>query len=148
MVVLRAITGTAVSVRQAATKVQTGQIPQPDPEPIARPLPEDAAAVGLIMVPALVNKLHHKDVTTYPPQVAEADGIGILQPVPAARIPVQQVQQAQQAQLADLVLQAITGWTTAGVCLTQQETAEALLPADLPQAAGHPAVPALPDLIG
>lgn len=44
----------------------------------------DADQAGLILPPALVKRLHHKDATTYPHQVAEADLPGTLLLVPAA----------------------------------------------------------------
>jgi len=55
-------------------------------------LPEDVVVVGMIIVLALVNHLHHKDVTTYQRRVAEAGFIGTLLLALAVRIRRRQLQ--------------------------------------------------------
>ena len=57
-------------------------------------LREDAAAAGLILVHALVNKPHRKDVLMYQPQAAQAVGILIL--LPALAVKVQPADQLQR----------------------------------------------------
>lgn len=82
----------------------------------------DADQAGLILLPALVKRLHHKGVITYPPQVAEADLLGMLRLVLAAQaeqvrhLPEQHLLLVEQ--VAVLVLRGITGCLIAadGAC--------------------------------
>lgn len=57
---------------------------------------EDAAVVGLIIAPALVNKLHRKGVIMFQPQVAAAAGTLILLPVLAVSLRLPAHQEARQ----------------------------------------------------
>lgn len=89
-------------------------------------LPEDAGAVGLIVVPALVGKLRRKVAITSQLPVAAAGFIGMLVLAHAVRVvlhrPVDQVEEQVQAveRAVGLVRQATTGCLKmeVGACLT------------------------------
>ena len=65
--------------------------------PVVSHLLVDAGQVGLTAGLVHVNKLHHKDATTYQPPVAEADFIGTLLHVHVAQAAAHQLQQVLPA---------------------------------------------------
>ena len=83
-VVVIIATGTTGAVRAEIPVLIAGAVLHL-PAPVVALLLEDAAAVGMIIVHALVKQLHHKGVITYLRPVAEAGFTGTLVHVLAAQ---------------------------------------------------------------